>query len=311
LAKIKSQLKLLIDVLANQMTEVLKYPVENVLEARARLGEGPIWNSTQKLLYWVDIYNHRVHQFNPATGDNSFFDVGDVVGAIAFAGENRLLVAQRHHLAFLNTQTGLLTPILEIEAKLPDNRFNDGKCDAQGRFWFGSMSPEKPQASLYRYDPDGSLHLMQTGLTISNGLGWSPDQNTFYLTDSPQQKIYAYDFNSVTGSISNRRIFVDLTSESFYPDGLTIDSEGYIWSAMWDGWCVIRFNPEGEEILRINLPVQLPTSCTFGGQDLQTLYITTASVGLSQAQIENSFYSGDLFALQTDITGLPNYNFQG
>ncbi|BBD66695.1 SMP-30/gluconolaconase/LRE domain-containing protein [Nostoc commune NIES-4072] len=287
-----------------------QYPLHNVLEARARLGEGPIWDSTKNLLYWVDIYNHRVHQFNPATGENCFFDVGDVVGAIATAGADRLIMLLRHHLAFLNTQTGEVTPILEIEGDLPDNRFNDGKCDSQGRFWFGSMcSLEKPQASLYRYDNDGSLHVMETGLTISNGLGWSPDQKTFYLTDSPQQKIYAYDFNSITGNISNRRVFIDLTHESFHPDGLAIDSEGHIWSAMWDGWCVIRFNPKGEEILRIKLPVQVPTSCTFGGEDLQTLYITTASVGLSQAEIEKSFYSGDLFALQTDVAGLPNYSF--
>jgi sugar lactone lactonase YvrE len=289
----------------------LQYPLHNVLEARARLGEGPMWDSTRKLLYWVDIYNHRVHQFNPATRENGFFDVGDVVGAIATAGADRLIMLLRHHLAFLNTQTGVVTPILEIEGNLPHNRLNDGKCDPQGRFWFGSMcSIEKPQASLYRYDNDGSLHLMETGLTISNGLGWSPDQKTFYLTDSPQQKIYAYDFDSVTGNITNRRIFVDLTHESFYPDGLTIDSEGHIWSAMWDGWCVIRFNPKGEEVLRIKLPVQVPSSCTFGGEDLKTLYITTASVGLSQADIEKSFYSGDLFALQTDITGLPAYAFE-
>ncbi|MEH2095992.1 SMP-30/gluconolactonase/LRE family protein [Nostoc sp.] len=287
-----------------------QYPLHNVLEARARLGEGPMWDSTRKLLYWVDIYNHRVHQFNPATGENDFFDVGDVVGAIATAGKDKLIMLLRHHLAFLNTQTGEVTPILEIEGNLPDNRLNDGKYDPQGRFWFGSMcSLEKPQASLYCYETDGSLHVMETGLTISNGLGWSPDRKTFYLTDSPQQKIYAYDFNSVTGNITNRRIFVDLTHESFYPDGLTIDSEGHIWSAMWGGWCVIRFNPKGEEILRIKLPVQLPTSCAFGGDDLRTLYITTASVGLSQAEIDKSFYSGDLFALQTDVTGLPAYNF--
>ncbi len=292
------------------MVNKLQYLLHNVLEARARLGEGPMWDSTQNLLYWVDIYNHRVHQFHPATGKSSFFDVGDVVGAIATAGKDRLIMALRHHLAFLNTQTGVVTPILEIEGNLLDNRFNDGKCDPQGRFWFGSTcSLEKPQASLYRYDNDGSLHIMETELTISNGLGWSPDQKTFYLTDSPQQKIYAYDFNSVTGNITNRRIFIDLTHESFYPDGLTIDSEGHIWSAMWDGWCVIRFNPKGEEILRIKLPVQVPTSCTFGGENLQTLYITTASVGLSQAEIEKSFYSGDLFALQTDVTGLPSNNF--
>ncbi|MBG1244829.1 SMP-30/gluconolactonase/LRE family protein [Nostoc sp. NZL] len=288
----------------------LQYPLHNVLEARARLGEGPMWDSSQNLLYWVDIFNHRVHQFHPATGKNCFFDVGDVVGAIATAGVDRLIIALRHHLAFLNTQTGEVNTILEIEENLPDNRLNDGKFDPQGRFWFGSMCTlEKPQASLYRYDQDGSLHVMETELTISNGLGWSPDQKTFYLTDSPQQKIYAYDFNSLTGNITNRRIFVDLTNEPFYPDGLTIDSEGHIWSAMWDGWCVIRFTPKGEEILRVKLPVQLPTSCTFGGEDLQTLYITTASVGLSQAEIEKSFYAGDLFTLETDVTGLPTNNF--
>lgn len=297
-------------LLGDKMNE-LQYPLHNVLEARARLGEGPIWDSTQNLLYWVDVYNHRVHQFHPTTGKNSFFDVGDVVGAIATAGADRLIMALRDHLAFLNTQTGVVTPILEIESNLPNNRFNDGKCDSQGRFWFGSMSSlEKPHASLYRYDNDGSLHVMETGLTVSNGLGWSPDEKTFYLTDSPHKKIYAYDFNSITGNISNRRICVDLINESFYPDGLTIDSEGNIWSAMWDGWYVIRFNTKGEEILRIKLPVQLPTSCTFGGEDLQTLYITTASVGLSQAEIEKSFSSGDLFALQTDVTGLPTNGFQ-
>jgi len=292
------------------MSQVLQYPLHNILEARSRLGEGPIWDSTKKLLYWIDIFNHRVHQFDPVTGENHFFDVGDVPGAIAIAGQDKLTMALRHHLAFLNIETGEVTPILELEKNLPNNRLNDGKCDAQGRFWFGSMSTiEKPEASLYRYDIDGSLHVMETGLTISNGLGWSPDEKIFYLTDSPQQKIYAYDFNSVTGNISNRRIFVDLTQESFYPDGLTIDSQGNIWSAMWNGWCVICFNPQGEERLRIKLPVPLVTSCTFGGENLQTLYITTASVGLSQAEIDKSFYSGDLFAVETDVTGLPSYSF--
>jgi sugar lactone lactonase YvrE len=282
----------------------------NVLNARARLGEGPIWDDTEKLLYWVDIFNHRVHQFHPASGKNVFFDVGDVVGAIAFAGANRLIMAQRHSLAFLDIQTGTVTSIVEMETDLLDNRFNDGKCDIQGRFWFGSMSAsEKEQASLYRYDFDGSLQVMETGLTVSNGLGWSPDQKTFYLTDSPKQKIYAYDFDAVTGNISNRRIFVDLTGESFYPDGLTIDSQGYIWSAMWNGWCVIRFSTEGQEVFRLQLPVPLVTSCTFGGEDLQILYITTASIGLSQREIEKSFNSGDLFAFNTDVMGLPTYEF--
>jgi sugar lactone lactonase YvrE len=280
------------------------YQINNVLYARARLGEGPVWDSTHQWLYWVDIYNHRVNRFNPVTGENLYFDVGDVVGAIAIISTNRLIMALRHGLAFLNLDTGEVIPIIQIEADKPGNRFNDGKCDRQGRFWFGSMSPGKTQASLYRYDPDGSLHLMETGLTISNGLGWSPDQKTFYLTDSPHRKIYAYNFDAVTGKISDRRIFVDLTGESFYPDGMAIDTQGNIWSAMWDGWCVICFNPQGEEISRIQLPIQRPTSCSFGGEDLRTLYITSASVGLSEEEIEKSFYSGDLFAVETNVVGL-------
>lgn len=297
----------------------MQYPLDNVLQARARLGEGPVWDATQQVLYWVDIYNHRVHQFNPSAGSNPcgigkaarFFDVGDVVGAVAPAGPNRLILAQRHHLAILDTETGTTQPIALVEVDLPENRFNDGKCDCQGRFWFGSMCPDKAQGSLYRYDPDGALHTMETGLTISNGLGWSPDETTFYLTDSVHQKIYAYDFEPTIGSIYNRRIFVDLTGAAFYPDGLTIDQEGHVWSAMWDGWCIVRFDPQGKEVLRIPLPVQRPTSCTFGGTDLRSLYITTASVGLSEQEIERSFYAGDLFCLKTDITGLPASSFGG
>jgi sugar lactone lactonase YvrE len=164
-----------------------------------------------------------------------------------------------------------------------------------------SMCPNKFQGSLYRYDPDGSLHIMEQELMISNGLGWSPDKKKFYLTDSGVQKIYVYDFDDVTGDISNRRVFVDLVGESFSPDGLTIDNEGYIWSAMWDGWCVIRYNPMGQEVLRVELPVQRPTSCCFGGNDFSQLYITSASIGLSEEEIQKSFYSGDLFCLNMDV----------
>lgn len=286
-----------------------QYSPKNILEARARLGEGPCWNQDEQLLYWVDIYNHRVHQFNPATGAHQFFDVGEVVGCIAPAGTNRLIMAQRSRLAFLDTSNGKVTPIITIEDNQPDTRFNDGKCDAAGRFWFGSMSTKGPLGRLYRYDPNGSLHVLETGLTISNGLGWSPDENTFYLTDSPLKTIYAFDFDPESGSISNRRVFIDLTAESFYPDGLTVDREGCIWSAMWDGWCIIRFDPAGKEMMRVMMPVVRPTSCTFGNEDLMTLYITTASVGLSEAEIQNSFYSGDLFSLPTSTPGLPTHHF--
>ncbi|MBV9386175.1 MAG: SMP-30/gluconolactonase/LRE family protein [Chroococcidiopsidaceae cyanobacterium CP_BM_ER_R8_30] len=284
---------------------------KNILTTRARLGEAPCWNSDENLLYWVDIYNHRVHQFNPATGAHQFFDVGEVVGCLAPAGKHRLIMALRSQLAFLDTGNGEVTPIIEIEHIHPDTRFNDGKCDATGRFWFGSVSASEATACLYHYDPNGTLQLLETGLTISNGLGWSPNEDTFYLTDSHCRTIYAYDFDSQSGSLSNRRVFINLTAESFEPDGLTVDQEGCIWSAMWNGWCIIRFDPSGKEMMRVQMPVQRPTSCTFGNSDLRMLYITTASVGLSEVEIQKSFYSGDLFHLPTDVSGLPTYHFRG
>jgi len=285
--------------------------LQNVLTARARLGEGPCWNADEQRLYWVDIYNHRVHQFYPATGEHQFFDVGDVVGCLAPAGSNRLLMALRTQLAWLDTQSGAVRAIATVEHAHPETRFNDGKCDAAGRFWFGSVSSQADQACLYRYAADGSLKTMETGLTISNGLGWSPDNQTFYLTDSYRRRIYAYDFDLETGELGDRRVLIDLTGEVFEPDGLVIDQTGCIWSAMWNGWCIIRFDPDGKEMMRVQMPVQRPTSCTFGGENLSTLYITTAAIGLSEAEIEKSFYSGDVFALQTNVTGLPTYHFNG
>lgn len=285
--------------------------IQNVLTARARLGEGPVWNADIQQLFWVDIFNHRVHQFDPATGQDRHFDVGDLVSAIALAGSDRLLIALRDRLAFLNTQTGNVTTLHQGDFPYPNTRFNDGKCDSQGRFWIGSISEEQGQAELYRYDLDGSLHVMETGLTNSNGLGWSPDGATFYLTDSAPHKIYAYDFEAETGTIRDRRVLIDLSDESAEPDGLAIDRQGNIWSALWNGWAIACFNPDGQEISRVKVPIQRPTCVTFGGSNLTDLYITSASVGLSQQEIKQGFFAGDLFRCSTQAIGLPTQPFLG
>ncbi len=288
-----------------------EHAVRNVLEARARLGEGPVWDDLTQALYWVDIYNHRVHQFFPERGSSRTFDVGDVVGSLAVAGPETLLLALRHQLARLDLTTGEVEPILTVEEGKPRNRLNDGKCDPQGRFWIGSASREEGEAALYRYDPDGSLRVMETGLTISNGLGWSPNGTTFYLTDSPKKTIYAYDFDAATGEISGRRVFVELSDESFVPDGLSVDSEEHVWSAQWDGWCVIRFAPDGREVLRVPMPVKRPTSCAFGGTERRQLYVTSASIGMGEEEIEANICAGDLFQLDPGVEGLPVQRFAG
>ena len=216
----------------------------------------------------------------------------------------------RDRLAFLDLDDGSVESRQRVEFAHSDTRFNDGKCDARGRFWIGTISQTPGQAALYRYDPDGSLQIMETGLTISNGLGWSPDNRTFYLTDSPQRKIYAYRFDLATGRIAGRRVFVDLSDEEVEPDGLAIDRDGNLWSALWDGWSIVCFDPEGKERERIALPVQRPTSLTFGGADWTDIYVTSASVGLSQSEIQEGICAGDLFRVPGQVPGLPTHRFQ-
>jgi sugar lactone lactonase YvrE len=285
------------------------WKVEDVVSARARLGECPVWDPERQLLAWVDVYNHRVHQFNPATGRDRYFETGDAVGAIALTEDDRLLLALRRRLALLDPHTGQLQELSRFDLGHPDTRFNDGMCDAHGRFWIGSISPNAGEAALYRYDPDGSVHVMETGLTISNGLGWSPDSKWFYLTDSPKRTIYVYRFDLESGSISDRRVLVDLTGETVEPDGLAIDGAGHLWSALWDGWGLVCFDTHGNELERKQLPVQRPTSLTFGGDSLTDMYITSASVGLSQAEVQRGIHAGDLFRIATDVPGLPTHRF--
>ena len=281
-----------------------------VLAARARLGECPVWQALDQKLFWVDVYNHRVHQFDPVTAKDCCFDAGDVVSAIALAGTDRLLIALSDRLAWLHLPAGEVEIIHRIVFPHPvGTRLNDGKCDAQGRFWIGSCSAHPGQAALYRYDPDGSLHTMETGLTIANGLAWSPDGSTFYLTDSAQHKIFAYDYLAETGSIANRRTLIDLSAEAVEPDGLTVDIDGNLWSALWDGWSVACFAASGQELSRIQLPIPRPTCVTFGGPDLTDLYITSASVGLSQKEIQKCHTAGDLFCLAAAAQGLPTHSF--
>lgn len=286
--------------------------VRNALAVRARLGEGPVWDGESQALSWVDILNHRVHRFLPETGEHRVYEVGDVVGCAIPASGNRMLLALRHTLAVLDLTSGVVEHILTVEQDNPAGRLNDGKCDSHGRLWLGSMcSGECDAGKLYRYDPDGRLHTMDTGFGIANGLGWSPDDRTFYLTDSPARKILAYDFDPEAGAINNRRVFANLAGEEFFPDGLAIDEDGCVWSAQWAGSCVIRFASDGRELLRVPVPVKLPTSCAFGGSNLTGLYVTSASVGLSEQELEENFFSGDLFCVQTGVRGLPTHRFGG
>lgn len=194
-----------------------------------------------------------------------------------------------------------------------EDNLNDGRCDRAGRFWFGSKARDwvKPIGALFRFDPDGSLHKLDEGIQLANGIGWSPDNRTMYFIDSQPRVIYAYDFDPAAGTVRNRRVLVRIAEEHGLPDGMTVDAEGFLWVAQWSGGRVVRYDPDGKIERVIPMPVQRPTSVAFGGRDLTTLFITSGTMRMSEAELAAEPLAGNLFALETDVQGLPEPRFAG
>jgi len=286
--------------------------VKLAYQANDILGEGPVWVSEEQALYWVDIVRPALQRWDPASGTYKHWEMPSDIGCFALREQGSAVVALRTGFAFLDLGSGQLTPISDPEAEIPSTRFNDGKCDRLGRFWAGTMDEESPntRGALYRMDSNGSYQRIKSGIGISNGLGWSPDNQTMYYTDSIKRTIWAYDFNLENGMISNERIFAQ-TPQAYVPDGLTVDAEGYVWSAKWDGWKVVRYAPDGSVDLEVKLPVQRPTSCNFGGPDLRQLFITSASTDLSESELQDQPLAGSIFMVETNTKGLLEPRFSG
>ncbi|MEM6761871.1 MAG: SMP-30/gluconolactonase/LRE family protein [Pseudomonadota bacterium] len=276
------------------------------------LAEGPFWHADTGQLHWVDILAPALVSADPDSESRTSRPMPELVGVAIPKRSGGFVCATETGIRALNTD-GSLTTLVEPEADRPGNRFNDGKCDPKGRLWVGSLAinTEPGKGQLWRYDPDGTLVLMEDGVHISNGLGWSPDGDTFYFTDSGKRTIYAYDFDVEAGTVSNRRVFAELASHEGVPDGLSVDTEGAVWTALWDGWAIRRYMPDGRLERTIALPVPRPTSCTFGGADLSTLFITTARIRLSAQQLEEAPLSGSLFAIETGVRGQMDRPFAG
>ena len=283
---------------------------EHFLTIKNKLGESPLWHPDEELLYWVDIEGECFHRYSPETGKGDTVQVGQPIGCLAFRASGGLILGLRDGIAFWDQNTSKIEIIDNPEAGRTKARFNDGKVGPGGRFWAGTIG-EDDQSSLYRLDPDLSIHTMETGITISNGIGWSPDYKIMYYTDSPLRVIYAYEFDLESGSISNRRDFVKVPVEDGFPDGLTVDSEGFVWSAHWDGWRLTRYDQKGSIERVVYLPVQRPTSCAFGGRDLDQLFITSAWTGLSETDRREQPLAGDLFWVQTEVKGQQENKFLG
>lgn len=281
--------------------------IEPISDTRATLGEGPVWHDGQ--LLWVDIEGCLVH-----AGDRSI-DVGERVGcAWPCASGGRLICGLSSGLAFLDLASGELEAITDPEPHLRSTRFNDGKCDPLGRFWAGTMDMEEktPLGSLYMLDAERNLERRWGDITVANGLAWDPDGTTFYYIDSPTREVAAFDYDAESGQISNRRTIVKIPDGEGFPDGMTIDSEGKLWVALWGGWGVARYDPKsGDRLGKIDLPVERVTSCTFGGAGAEYLYITTARIGLDDTALREQPFAGGVFKVQPGVTGFPAVPFGG
>jgi sugar lactone lactonase YvrE len=275
---------------------------------QAELGEGPVWDSDRDELLWVDIDRGLVHR-RAHGGSDLTVDVGQPVGCAVPRAGGGLALALRDGFALLPPDGRSPELVAPVESGRCDTRMNDGACDSRGRFWAGTMSlrgEDTGTAALYRLDPDLRLTRILPGVSVSNGIGWSPDDSTLYHVDSPRRRIDVYDFDPDAGTIARRRAVIPIAAELGTPDGLTVDVEGGIWVALWGGGAVVRISPERVLEERIEFPASHVTSCCFGGARLATLYVTTASKGAAHEPL-----AGSLFSCRPGVRGLPATPFAG
>jgi sugar lactone lactonase YvrE len=286
--------------------------VRLVVDAKNKLGEVPVWDVAEQALYWVDIEGELLQRHVPATGETRVWRMPERIGSFALREKGGLVCAFASGFAFYDLEREAVEWIARPDTN-PRNRFNDGKCDRRGRFWAGTMDDRLTDhtGALYRLDPDLTVRTLETGVGISNSLAWSPDDRTFYFADTIDRAIYAYDYDPPTGSIANRRVLADHADQPGNPDGSTNDEKGFLWNAQWDGWRLVRFAPDGRVDRVVELPVQKPTSCMFGGPDLRTLYVTSAVWDLAGPALERQPWAGGLLALDVGVRGLPEPRFAG
>lgn len=296
-------------------TITAKNPEIAVLEYEipSKLGEGAIWNYASGELFWVDIEGKKLHIYDPETKKNRSLSTPSRVGTVVPIDEDNAIIALEDGIYIINIHTGEVQLFSDVEANITENRFNDGKCDPAGRLWVGSMhlAESKANAKLYMINHDGTAEAKVENITISNGIVWTSDRKTMYYIDTPTGHIRAYDFNMESGAISNERVAVEVPETLGYPDGMAIDAENMLWVGLWNGNAVARFNPEtGQLVSKIEVPAHNVTACAFGGKNLDTLYITTASVDMTEEEHLKFPKAGSLFKAVPGVKGVRSAFFK-
>ena len=282
-----------------------------VADVHAVLGEGPLWVAREAALYWVDIKGRKIFRLGQR-GKLEQWDTPFRVGSLAPRTGGGFIAGTDHGIGTVDLETGRFEIVHHPEAHLPDNRFNDGKVDRHGRFWAGSMDDTEKDAAgaLYRIDPDFAATRIDEGYRVTNGPAFSPSGDLMYHNDSGRRVTYAFDLDEA-GNATNRHVFATYGEDEGYPDGMTVDAEACLWIAFWDGGCVRRYSPAGECLRTIAVPVTRPTSCAFGGPDLDRLYITSASIGLDAAARAVQPQAGGLFMTSPGVRGVAEIPFAG
>jgi sugar lactone lactonase YvrE len=288
--------------------------IRRVAAPKCLVGEGPLWDVQEQALYFVDIVGKVVHRLHPHSGATRTWNVGKIIGSMALRERGGAVVALPDGIYSLDFETGAVAPFARPEGINPRSQFNDGKVDRRGRFVVGSgdsnIRETQPIGSLYRLDPDGALTELDRSIAISNGPCWSPDNQTFYFSDSLLHAIYAYDYDIDTGKVSNRRLFADTRALGGIPDGATVDRDGLLWMAICEGAKVVAFQPDGRIERVIDMPVKLPASVMFGGPELDQLYVTTIDPALLGRPSEPG--GGELFVIEgLGARGLPEPRYAG
>jgi sugar lactone lactonase YvrE len=291
----------------------MKPAVDCVVRSQDELGECTVWDDRKHLLWWVDIRAPALKSYDPANGVVHALALNEVIGSFGLTQRDGMVAGMKSGLYRLDPHSGVVELIAAPEKDRPQNRFNDGRCDRAGRFWAGTMAdgPRAPAGALYRLAPDGTCASVREGITVPNSIAWSPDDRTMYFADTHVGLLWAYDFDLERGTLRNERVFADCNSHPGRPDGSCVDADGCLWNAEYGGGRIVRYRPDGTIDQVVELPVSNVTCCCFGGEQLDTLYISTARQRMNEEQLAREPLAGGLFACRPGARGIVEARYGG